>query len=80
MTCILSVFFCKNTVTSKTCLLLDIKVELLKGWVTKRDLGCVVNCKVGCKIHHAVVPCCPTLDTFDTAKSGAMYKGWSYFQ
>lgn len=51
--------------------MVDIKVKLLKGWVTKRDLGCVVNSKVGCKMHHAFVPCCRTLDMFDTAKSGS---------
>lgn len=62
--------FYKYTIRSKTFLVLDVKMQLFKGRVLKRDPGCVVNCEVSCKICHASVPCCPVLGMFGTAKSG----------
>lgn len=68
MTCILYASFYKYAISIKTFLMLDMKVQLLKGRVVKTDPDCVVNCKVSC----AFEPCCPLLGMFGTAKPRIM--------
>lgn len=65
MTCILYASFYKYTISIKTFLMLDMKVQLLKGRVVETDPDCVVKCKGS----YAFVPCCPLLGMFGTAKS-----------